>query len=127
MKLLPFCAVGVLIVSTAAFAQSSNNHAGKPAASGTAAAQTEACNAKDNDCDTDTGSAASAAAGEDLVLRKRPGRTTYAPSSAPAPARDQGGNKGQSTERKKMEKLPYDEAEPLELMDETDPCPTLPC
>ena len=24
-------------------------------------------------------------------------------------------------------KLPHDEAEPLELMDETDPCPTLPC
>ncbi|WP_156495477.1 hypothetical protein [Croceicoccus estronivorus] len=29
--------------------------------------------------------------------------------------------------RKKMKKLDAAEAEPLELMDETDPCPTLPC
>ena len=41
MKLLPLCTVGVLLVSTAAFAQSSNNHAGKPATSGAAAALTE--------------------------------------------------------------------------------------
>lgn len=40
---------------------------------------------------------------------------------------DAGGPNGQSAERIKMEKLKPVEAEPLELLDETDPCPTLPC
>jgi len=123
MKLLPLCAVGVLVVSTAAFAQSRNDHAATSNTSGVAAAQTEVCNGKDDDCNSDTSSVARSAAGDDHVLRKRPGRTTYAPASA----HGQGNNKGQSTERKKLEKLPHAEAEPLELMDETDPCPSLPC
>lgn len=34
---------------------------------------------------------------------------------------------GSGTQRKKMKKLKPTESEPLELMDETDTCPTLPC
>jgi hypothetical protein len=56
----------------------------------------------------------------DIGVRKRPGRTTYS-----AAQHQTGGASGQSTARKKMEKLPPAEAEPLELLDETDPCPTM--
>ncbi len=38
-----------------------------------------------------------------------------------------GGTNTQSTERKKMEILKPVDVGPLELIDETDPCPTLPC
>ncbi len=40
---------------------------------------------------------------------------------------DDTGDGGEAQQRKKMKKLKPAEAEPLELMDETDPCPTLPC
>jgi hypothetical protein len=57
---------------------------------------------------------------QDIGVRKRPGRTTYGRAQPQT-----GGTTGPSTARKKMEKLPLAEAEPLELMDETDPCPTM--
>ncbi|TDI60667.1 MAG: hypothetical protein E2O92_04980 [Alphaproteobacteria bacterium] len=101
MKILPIVALGVLIAGTAAFAEQ-----GEPAAR-TSGAET-----------TDTGAPNT---GDDMVLRKRPGRTTYSAAS------EGGGQPLGQTERKKMEILKPVEAEPLELIDETDPCPTLPC
>lgn len=49
------------------------------------------------------------------------------PLAGAAPANEGAGAPAAAAERKKMKRLEATHTEPLELMDETDTCPTLPC
>ena len=63
---------------------------------------------------------------DDKGVRKKPGRTTQG-GTATVGGSGAGSGAGQAQQRKKLEKLSPAEAKPLETLDETDPCPTLPC
>jgi hypothetical protein len=116
MKILPIIALGVLVAGSGAFAEQ-----GKPAAR-TTGTETTDIGVRTTTTGTDqVDIGVRSGDGTDKVVRKRPGRTSYSSGN------EGGGQPAGQTERKKMEKLPAAEAEPLELMDETDPCPTLPC
>jgi hypothetical protein len=120
MRKLPIIIAGVMIISTAAFAEPGKTEDGNPAAR-TTGTETTDIGVRTTTTGTDlTDIGVRSTTGDDKVVRKRPGRTTYSSDG-------EGSGATTSTERKKMEKLPAAEAEPLELMDETDPCPTLPC
>lgn len=59
----------------------------------------------------------------DITVNQSPGGS----SAESVPAAEGAGGPAAAAERKKMKRLEPTYTEPLELMDETDPCPTLPC
>ena len=61
--------------------------------------------------------------GIDITVNQSPGGS----SAKSVPAAEGAEESAAAAERKKMKRLEPTYTEPLELMDETDPCPTLPC